>query len=69
MRFFKIIILSIGILLTTLKTVNTRLTRGGPMTINEPGYQINFDLASDDRKDLIGRFFNLYLFPGKFITI
>jgi hypothetical protein len=32
------------------ETVNNRRTRGGPLTINQPGYEIGFFLNSDSRK-------------------
>ncbi len=35
------------------QTINTRLTRGGPLAMNEPGYQINFSLESDSKKNLV----------------
>ena len=35
------------------QTVNNRLTRGGPLALNPPGYQVNFYLNSDNRKDVV----------------
>ncbi|RPI74020.1 MAG: hypothetical protein EHM47_04730 [Ignavibacteriales bacterium] len=35
------------------ETVNNRLTRGGPLTLNPPGYQINAFVNSDSRKNLV----------------
>ena len=35
------------------QTVNNRATRGGPLTLNPPGYQVNLYLNSDDRKDVV----------------
>ena len=35
------------------QTVNNSRTRGGPLTMNPPGYQVNAFLYSDDRKDLV----------------
>ena len=35
------------------ETINNRRTRGGPLTINYPGYQANAFLSSDSRKDII----------------
>ncbi len=35
------------------ETINNRKTRGGPLTINYPGYQANAFLSSDSRKDII----------------
>jgi hypothetical protein len=35
------------------QTVNNSRTRGGPLTVNPPGYQVNAFLYSDDRKDLV----------------
>jgi hypothetical protein len=32
------------------ETVNNRRTRGGPLTLNPPGYQLNLDVSSDSRK-------------------
>ncbi|HPG38920.1 MAG TPA: DUF5916 domain-containing protein [bacterium] len=43
------------------QTVNRRLTRGGPLLINPPGYELDFDWESDDRKSLIfDMYFNSY---------
>ena len=35
------------------QTINTRLTRGGPLALNEPGYQIDFSVQSDSKKNLV----------------
>ncbi len=35
------------------ETINNRRTRGGPLSINKPGYQVNAYLSSDDKKDII----------------
>ncbi|OGU72860.1 MAG: hypothetical protein A2V93_01815 [Ignavibacteria bacterium RBG_16_34_14] len=35
------------------ETINNRRTRGGPLTLNPPGYQVNAYLSSDDKKDII----------------
>ncbi|HSP87120.1 MAG TPA: DUF5916 domain-containing protein, partial [Ignavibacteriaceae bacterium] len=35
------------------ETVNNRRTRGGPLTLNPSGYQVDAFLSSDNRKDLI----------------
>lgn len=35
-------------------TTNNRLTRGGPLTINPPGYQLNLNAGSDGRKKVSG---------------
>ena len=35
------------------QTVNTRLTRGGPLALNEPGYQVDFSVQSDSRKNWV----------------
>ena len=35
------------------QTVNNTLTRGGPLTINTPGYQVDFNIGSDSRKNWI----------------
>ncbi|MFO7445060.1 MAG: DUF5916 domain-containing protein [Ignavibacteriaceae bacterium] len=35
------------------ETINNRRTRGGPLTLNKPGYQVNFYANSDNRKDII----------------
>lgn len=42
------------------ETVNNRRTRGGPLTLNPPGYQTHAYLSSDDRKDIVigGGFFS-----------
>jgi hypothetical protein len=32
------------------QTINNRRTRGGPLTINPPGYQVNGSIRSDNRK-------------------
>ena len=34
-------------------TWNDRRTRGGPLMLNDPGYEINVDLSSDSRKQFI----------------
>ena len=33
-------------------TVSNRRTRGGPLTLNRPGYQIDWEITSDVRKDV-----------------
>jgi len=35
------------------QTVNNRRTRGGPLTLNQPGYQVSAFLNSDTRKDFV----------------
>ncbi len=35
------------------QTVNTRLTRGGPLALNESGYQMDFSVNSDSRKNWV----------------
>jgi hypothetical protein len=35
------------------QTVNNRRTRGGPLTLNPPGYQLSLHTSSDHRKDLV----------------
>ena len=43
------------------ETVSPRRTRGGPLTLNPPGYQVNFGGRSDSRKAwTLGAFFNTY---------
>ncbi len=43
------------------ETVNNRRTRGGPLTINKPGYETNFLLNSDNSKDVVAEAsFNSY---------
>ncbi|MBI2428463.1 MAG: hypothetical protein HYV29_06640, partial [Ignavibacteriales bacterium] len=43
------------------ETVNNRRTRGGPLTINRPGYETSFFLNSDYSKDLVAEAsFNSY---------
>lgn len=43
------------------QTVSNRATRGGPLMINPPGYEINFDWETDDRKPFIFEmYFNSY---------
>ncbi len=37
------------------ETFNNRATRGGPLMINLPGYQVSLNLRSDSRKDLVFR--------------
>ncbi len=32
------------------KSIDTRLTRGGPLTINQPGWELNLEMNSDRRK-------------------
>ncbi len=34
------------------QTINTTRTRGGPLTLNPPGYQVSLDVSSDSRKSL-----------------
>lgn len=66
------------------QTVNSRRTRGGPLTLNMPGYQIDWGIQSDTRKDVVldmGSYFyrdretswNLYasveLHPSSNVTI
>lgn len=47
------------------ETVNNRRTRGGPLTLNPPGYQVSAFLYSDDRKDLVlGAGFYTYQQPS-----
>ncbi len=38
------------------ETVNTRLTRGGPVTLNQPGYEIGFEYDTDSRKKVVMEF-------------
>jgi hypothetical protein len=35
------------------ETVNNRRTRGGPLSLNPPGFQVNSYFSSDDRKDIV----------------
>jgi hypothetical protein len=35
------------------ETINNNRTRGGPLSINTPGYQVSFDVHSDRRKNII----------------
>jgi Domain of unknown function (DUF5916) len=35
------------------QTVNNTLTRGGPLTLNTPGYQADFSIGSDSRKNWV----------------
>jgi len=35
------------------ETFNNRATRGGPLMINLPGYQVNLNVRSDSRKDFV----------------
>ncbi len=35
------------------QTINTRLTRGGPLALNEPGYQVNLSIESDSKKNFV----------------
>ena len=43
------------------ETTNNRRTRGGPLTVNPPGYQVSFGGRSDSRKPwTLGAFFNTY---------
>ena len=43
------------------ETVNNRRTRGGPLTLTPPGYQVDFGMGSDSRKAwVIGAYFNTY---------
>jgi len=47
------------------QTVNNRATRGGPLMLNPPGYQVNAYLNSDDRKDIVaGAGFYTYQQPS-----
>ena len=46
-------------------TINNRLTRGGPLSKNPPGYQINFYTTTDNRKDFtVGAGFFTYVQPN-----
>ncbi len=36
------------------QTVNDRRTRGGPLTLNPKGYEIDFQAQTDGRKDVVG---------------
>ena len=38
------------------QSVNTRLTRGGPVTLNQPGYEIGFEYDTDSRKPVVLEF-------------
>ncbi|MEO8399558.1 MAG: DUF5916 domain-containing protein, partial [Ignavibacteriaceae bacterium] len=35
------------------ETINNRLTRGGPLALNEPGYQVDFSVHSDGKKNFV----------------
>ncbi len=44
------------------ETVNDRRTRGGPLTLNPPGYQVNVGMRSDSRKSFSwGTFVSTYV--------
>ena len=43
-------------------TVNTRRTRGGPVTLNYPGYELDLSLESDNTRNLV---FQVYSFMYK----
>ncbi len=38
------------------ETVNNRMTRGGPLTLNQPGYQFGGEYDTDSRKSLVMEF-------------
>jgi hypothetical protein len=35
------------------ETVNNRRTRGGPLTLNPPGWQTDLSVSSDSRKNIV----------------
>jgi len=39
------------------QTVNTTRTRGGPLTLNPPGYQVDFRFDTDNRQVLVANFY------------
>jgi hypothetical protein len=47
------------------ETINNRRTRGGPLTINKPGYQYYIGISSDSRKNLVASAnYGIYTRPG-----
>jgi len=47
------------------ETINNRRTRGGPLTINRPGYEYYAGISSDSRKNLVASVsYGIYTRPG-----
>jgi hypothetical protein len=47
------------------ETINNRRTRGGPLSINNPGYEVNLSINSNTRKDFIV-FLNGFIYKTQF---